>query len=159
MNMASIKTRVLASYLAKVEKWNETEFNWHMRNALMDRGFRALHIREAHETGVADLLVYRQDVGSTFPDRPKGQQVIEAWLELKAVDVISGWEREIRPAQRQFMREHWGMGHNALFVVLCRKEGNVRIHQGDLKGGARVVSCDLGLIDWNDLFYHFKKRR
>lgn len=126
----------------------ETEFNSDMRSALATQGYRALHIREAHITGVADLLVYKW---------LKGVQSICAWLELKVK--TSKGSGAPRPAQVEFMRDHWRLGRNSFFVTLNLidlQEPVIEIVQGDLEilpyGRVQVLSADPNDIVWANVF-------
>lgn len=140
--------------VAQMSNWTETDFNWHMREALRAQGHCAFHIREASETGVADLIVY------DYVDQPRVQaQVIEAWVELKVNNDKAAYQRDERKAsQRQFMREHWNAAHNAIFVMMDRKVGMLAAHQGDLKGRVKMLPMSPYSVDWQAVFSHFKSR-
>ncbi len=147
--------------LVEMINWTETDWNWHMRKALEAQGFRTFHIREASETGVADLVVYQ--VRPAYVHREEGNtalsavdlQVIDAWLELKKANDLS----EIRSSQKEFMREHWRAGHNAMFVMFDRKVGMLAVRQGDLKGRVKMyLPCPYN-VSWADIFAHFKARK
>lgn len=141
------------------DRWSETDYNWHCREALMTQGCRALHIREAHEVGVADLLVYRQEAARVIIDGKtmlsEDLQVISAWLELKIVNDLG----EIRPAQKEFMRDHWRLNKNAMFVMRDTKVHMTAIRQGDLKGRVMMVHEDPYQIQWQEVFQKFKSRK
>jgi hypothetical protein len=132
--------------------WTETDFNWHMRQALQDQGYRAMHIRETDTPGTADLLVYKM-----YPQMTPESTliVIEAWLELK---IDNNVKKDIRPGQREFMRDHWNMGQNALFVMRDRKTELLVIRQGDLKGRIKQVSDNPYEVKWLEVFKAFKTR-
>lgn len=159
--------------LAQMERWTETDWNWHVRQALTTHAYRTFHIREASETGVADLLVYQRaevyvSMGEALP-KPEGLrvvtesctlQIIEAWIELKAENDKAQYQADPRKAsQRQFMREHWSMGHNAIFVMFDRKVGMLAVHQGDLRGRVKMLPASPYSVDWPAVFAHFKARR
>lgn len=138
--------------------WTETDWNWHMREALKIQGFRVFHIREASETGIADLIVYNKiEFPLTVPGQGRELQVISAWLELKANNVKT--VPHIRPAQVQFMRDHWRIGRNALFVMYDRTVRMLAIHQGDLKGRVKMLPQSPYATRWQEVFDHFKTRR
>lgn len=124
---------------------SETEFNSAMREALSSQGYRALHIREAHITGVADLIVYKTI---------KGVQVIRAWLELKVK--TSNKSGEPRPAQIEFMRDHWRLGRNSFFVTLDLQDPQpvIEIRQGDDWQGKPIIflTSDPVQVIWADVF-------
>lgn len=134
--------------VAERDHWSETDFNWHMRMALQEQGYRATHIRETDEPGKADLLVYQYcDDHDTVE--------IEAWLELKIHNEVSG----IRTGQREFMRDHWHMGHNAMFVMRDRKTALLVIRQGDLKGRTMSVDDDPYKVNWQEVIQAFRSRK
>lgn len=142
--------------LEQMCNWTETDFNWHMRQALTAQGFRAFHIREASETGVADLIVYSQDCAGQWGER----QVIDAWIELKAENDKARYQMDPRKAsQRQFMREHWNVGRNAIYVMMDRKVGMLAVHQGDLKGRVKMLPLSPYSVDWPAVFDYFKSKR
>lgn len=146
---------------AQMGRWTETDFNWHMREALRAQGFRTFHIREASETGVADLIVYNRtvDVVTTTGLGLGSVQVIEAWIELKAENDKAAYLRDERKAsQRQFMREHWEMGRNAVYVMMDTKVGMLAAHQGDLKGRVKMLPMSPYSVDWPAVFAHFRAR-
>lgn len=144
--------------LAQMSNWTETDWNWHMRMALQACRYNTFHIREASETGVADLIVYKtQDYNLVDEISLKPRvQVIEAWLELKTQNSKS--ESNIRPGQREFMREHWNDARNALFIMFDRKVGMLAVHQGDLKGRVKMLPAYPYGVDWPAVFAHFKAR-
>lgn len=135
---------------------DETDFNWHMRQALMDQGFRTLHIREANETGVADLVVYESLANVAQPHEYMNYQIIRAWLELKME-----WDPRfgnVRTGQKEFMRDHWRIGKNALFVFRDLPNMVLRVRQGDLKGREIQVTDDPYGVRWQEVFARFKRR-
>lgn len=132
--------------------WTETDLNWHMRQALMEQGFRAIHVREANEPGVFDLLVYEQSAEGVGP-----LQIVRAWLELKM-------DRPAKPAkievsQKEFGRDHWRIGQNAMFCTYEVRADSMFLQQGDLKGRILEVSGDPRAVDWRAVFAKFKSRR
>lgn len=138
--------------------WTETDLNWHMRYALQAHSFRTFHIREASETGVADLIVYGP--GGTIAGGEYKDQVIQAWVELKRDNDKAAYLRDERKAsQRQFMRDHWNVGRNAIYVMMDRKVGMLAAHQGDLKGRVKMLPLSPYSVDWPAVFAHFKARR
>lgn len=143
--------------LAQMSNWTETDWNWHMRQALAAYAYNTFHIREASETGVADLIVYKtREMQELFrPVLPV--QVVEAWLELKTENSKS--ESNVRPGQREFMRAHWNSARNALFVMFDRKVGMLAVHQGDLKGRVKMLPAYPYGVDWPAVFAHFKARK
>ena len=146
---------------AQMLNWTETDFNWHMREALRAQDYRTFHIREASETGVADLIVYNMTPWLT---RPTGEQVdlqtVEAWIELKSENNKAKYQMDPRKAsQRQFMREHWQLAHNAIYVMMDRKVGMLAAHQGDLRGVVKMLPMSPYSVDWSAVFAHFKARR
>lgn len=144
---------------AQMSNWTETDWNWHMRMALQACGYNTFHIREASETGVADLVVYKTrdyDLLDEVSLKPR-VQVLEAWLELKTQNSKS--ESNIRPGQREFMREHWNDAHNALFIMFDRRMGALAVHQGDLKGRVKMLPAYPYGVDWPAVFAHFKARK
>lgn len=149
---------------AQMLNWTETDFNWHMREALRAQNRRSFHIREASETGVADLIVYKTEIKLVLNsmDTPVGRepvQVIEAWVELKKDNDKTAYLRDERKAaQRQFMREHWEMGRNAIYIMFDRKVGMLAAHQGDLKGRVKMLPASPYSVDWPAVFAHFKAR-
>lgn len=147
--------------LEQMLRWTETDLNWHMREALRVQDYRAFHIREASETGVADLIVYRaQRVTGIQPAEFTDLQVIDAWIELKKDNDKATYLRDERKAsQRQFMREHWDVGRNAIYVMMDRKVGMLAAHQGDLKGRVKMLPLSPYSVDWPAVFAHFKARR
>jgi hypothetical protein len=157
-------------------RWTETDLNWHMREALRAQGYRTFHIREASDTGIADLIVYRQFAevdGRVYrPEEPKpfggtwGEgianplQVIDAWVELKIDNDKEAYLRDDRKAaQRGFMREHWQAARNAIYVMFDRKVGMLAAHQGDLRGRVKMLPASPYSVDWSAVFAHFKTRR
>ncbi len=141
--------------------WTETDFNWHMREALRAQHFRTFHIREASETGVADLVVYSKH---PWLGTPTGEQVdlqvIDAWVELKVENNKAKYCMDPRKAsQRQFMKEHWQQGQNAIYVMMDRKVGMLAAHQGDLRGVVKMLPMSPYSVDWQAVFAHFKARR
>lgn len=155
-NFAQAEQRVAAYTLEQMERWTETDWNWHMREALRIQGFRTFHIREASETGVADLIVYKR----MFPGDSTCTQKIHAWLELKKDNDKVAYSRDVRKAaQRQFMREHWREARNALYVMFDRKVGMLAVHQGDLNGRVKMLPVYPYAINWQEVFDHFKARR
>lgn len=151
---------------AQMSNWTETDFNWHMREALRAQNRRSFHIREASETGVADLIVYK--TGIMLTDRPEYDeqdgkmllQTVEAWLELKAENNKAKYCMDPRKAsQRQFMKEHWELGKNAIYVMMDRKVGLLAAHQGDLRGVVKMLPMSPYSVDWPAVFAHFKARR
>lgn len=154
---------------AQMLNWTETDWNWHMRMALQAYQYNTFHIREASETGVADLIVYSTvdvvlPLGTAVP-RAEGRrvikescsvQVIEAWIELKTNNSKS--ESNIRPGQREFMREHWNDARNALFMMFDRKACMLAAHQGDLTGVVKMLPMSPYSVDWPAVFSHFKSR-
>lgn len=151
---------------AQMLNWTETDFNWHMREALRAQDLRALHIREASETGVADLMVYRCNVPRTMLHQEgprKGTQescqIVEAWIELKSENNKAKYMMDQRKAaQRQFMREHWALGQNAIYVMMDRKACMLAAHQGDLTGVVKMLPMSPYSVDWPAVFSHFKSR-
>lgn len=141
---------------AQMLNWTETDFNWHMREALRAQGRRVFHIREASETGVADLVVYHQTLQEGFGS----PQVIDAWVELKAENNKAKYCMDPRKAsQRQFMKDHWELGRNAIYVMMDRKVGMLAAHQGDLRGVVKMLPMSPYSVDWQAVFAHFKARR
>jgi hypothetical protein len=139
---------------------SETDWNWHIRRALSYQTFSALHIREASETGVADLIVYHTVEFTSGPQSVNGpMQKIDAWLELKVVQLGEKWDGSIRAGQKQFMRDHWRIGRNALFVMFDRKVDMLSIRQGDLKGRVKMYKPNPYTLDWQEVFNHFKTRK
>lgn len=141
--------------------WTETDLNWHMRYALQAQGLRTFHIREASETGVADLIVYGpSNTLAMFAEDDARGQVIHAWIELKRDNDKAAYIRDERKAsQRQFMREHWNVGRNAIYVMMDHKVGMLAAHQGDLKGRVKMLPLSPYSVDWSAVFAHFKARR
>lgn len=153
--------------------WTETDLNWHMRRALQAHGFRTFHIREASETGVADLIVYSPMRVDLPPGhaivKPEGERVIthscvlqsiDCWIELKRDNDKTAYIRDERKAsQRQFMRDHWNVGRNAIYVMMDHKVGMLAAHQGDLKGRVKMLPMSPYSVDWPAVFAHFKARR
>lgn len=78
---------------------NETKFNAELRAVLRVQGLQALHIREADQPGVSDLVVWR------------GRALV-AWLELKIDD------HEVEPQQEQFQKDRLKEGAEAYIVRL-----------------------------------------
>jgi hypothetical protein len=136
-------------------RWTETDLNWHMREALRAQSYRALHIREASETGVFDLLVYAP--GGMIAGGEYKDQVIHAWIELKVEN--SKADSNVRSSQREFGRDHWQAGRNAIFVMIDRKVGMLAAHQGDLKGRVKMLPLSPYSVDWQAVIAHFKARR
>ena len=136
--------------------WDETEWNRQMREALMMQGYRALHIKEAHETGVADLMVYSLVYPQTWTE--DNIQTINAWLELK---ILTGGTLDsiVRPAQREFMRDHWSMCRNALFVTYELKRDMLSVRQGNLRGKVIMLKPDPYWVQWKEVFKQFRDRR
>ena len=135
--------------------FSETDWNYHVRYALQRQRFRAFHIREASENGVADIVVYH----NKGPHIADGDQVIDAWLELKVVRLGETWESKVRPAQREFMRDHWRLARNALLVIVDRKVDMISVRQGDLKGRVKMYKPNPYAINWQEVFDHFKARK
>lgn len=151
---------------AQMLNWTETDFNWHMREALRAQEFRSFHIREASETGVADLIVYHTTPRAMLHQEGprKGgvvySEVIDCWMELKSENNKAKYQMDPRKAsQRQFMREHWELGQNAIYVMMDRKVGMLAAHQGDLKGVVKMLPMSPYSVDWQAVFAHFKARR
>jgi hypothetical protein len=156
--MVTHEKRSLGYTSDQMHNWTETDWNWHFRMALQDQGFRAFHVREASETGVADLIVYRKLAWVTDPlGKQDDYQVVECWMELKTENSKSA--SNIRPGQVQFMREHWRCGRNALFVMYDRTVRMLAVHQGDLKGRVKMCYQSPYATQWQEVFNHFKKRR
>lgn len=138
--------------------WTETDLNWHMRQALMEQGFRAIHIREANEPGVFDLAVYeRLEVMRAPFTNPEWIQELTAWLELKM-------DRPSKPAkievsQKEFGRDHWPICRNAMFCTYVVRADALLLQQGDLKGRIMEVSGDPYAVDWRRVFAKFKSRK
>lgn len=155
----TFEQRVTAYTVEQMLHWTETDFNWHMRRALQSQGFRTFHIREASETGIADLIVYsEQGVGVDTPVARR--QVVDAWIELKKDNNKAAYIMDPkRAAQRQFMREHWRIGHNAMFVMMDRKVGMLAVHQGDLCGRVKMYPLCPYNVKWAEVFAHFKARK
>ncbi len=151
---------------AQMLNGTETDVNWHMREALRAQDLRSLHIREASETGVADFMVYRSNVPRAMlhqEGRRKGQQeycqIVEAWVELKAENNKAKYQMDQRKAaQRQFMREHWALNQNAIYVMMDRKVCMLAAHQGDLTGVVKMLPMSPYSVDWPAVFAHFKAR-
>lgn len=98
----------------------ETEFNLRMRQVIRAHGFRCLHIREADEPGVLDLIVYLQNV-------------IFAWIELKRDN------EEVRTSQIQFMKSHSSLGMPPVYLMRLRTEsGQVDVYRPNMAGGRRM---------------------
>lgn len=141
------------------DQWAETtDMNRHLRQALKMQGLRVLHISETGtETGTADLLVYDMQrrltgvVDREFTDL----QVIRGWLELKIENDVNS----IRPAQREFMRDHWREGRNAIFVMRDRRMDMFALRQGDLKGRVTMVPSDPYDVNWSAIFERFRARK
>lgn len=149
--------------LAQMSNWTETDWNWHMRQAIHACGYDVFHIREASETGVADLIAYRVETARVSIDGDKvideQVQVISAWLELKVENDKVAYMKDARRAgQRQFMRYHWETGHNAMYIMFDRKMGMLAVHQGDLRGRVKMLPASPYSVDWLAVFAHFKAR-
>lgn len=136
---------------------SETDWNWQIRQALARQSKRSFHIREASEVGVADLIVYHNYM--TASGTIERFQVVDAWLELKVQRPGENWDSLLRPGQREFMRDHWRMGRNAMFVTYDRKVDMFAIRQGDLKGRVKMCGPDPYAINWQEVFDHFKARK
>lgn len=136
----------------------ETDWNWHIRNALQKQGYRAFHIREASENGVADLIVYRQ-----LRNLPRlmqcDLQVVEAWLELKVQRPTDRWDDLVKPAQRELMRDHWRLARNAMFVTFDQTVYMLAVRQGDCKGRVKMYKPNPYTLNWQEVFAHFKARK
>ena len=138
--------------------WTETDLNWHMRETLRAQGYRAFHIREASDVGVADLIVYGP--GGAIAGGKYLDQVIDAWVELKIDNDKEAYLRDDRKiTQRGFMREHWQVARNAIYVMFDRKVGMLAAHQGDLKGRVKMLPASPYSVDWRAVFAHFKTRK
>ena len=155
---AQLEVRMHAYTMEQMLNWTETDWNWHMRKALEQQGFRTFHIREASETGIADLIVYRMGgfpVGGRHID-----QVIEAWIELKKDNDKTSYEKDPRKAaQRQFMREHWQESRNAIYMMFDRKVGMLAVYQGELRGRVKMLPAYPYANNWQEVFAHFKSRK
>lgn len=134
------------------DNWTETDFNWHMREALREQSYHAFHIRETDEPGKADLIVYK---GYPQLDGAGPLVCLEAWLELKIQNDI----KHIRPGQKEFMRHHWELGRNAMFVMRDRKTGLLVIRQGDLKGRIMQTDDNPYVVKWAEVIQAFKSRQ
>lgn len=119
-----------------------------------------MHIREAHEPGVFDLLVYRKEAARVRIDGEivlqEDLQIIRAWVELKV-------DKPTKPAvievsQKEFGRIHWTIGHNALFCTFDVPNDKLVFQQGDLKGRSIILPGDPYAIDWPWVFEKFKSR-
>lgn len=140
---------------AQMLNWTETDFNWHVREALRAQNFRTFHIRETSETGVADLIVYHQTLQAGFGS----PQTIDCWMELKSENNKAKYCMDMRKAsQRQFMKDHWELGKNAIYVMMDRKVGMLAAHQGDLRGVVKMLPMSPYSVDWPAVFAHFKAR-
>lgn len=133
----------------KTRSITETEFNSAMREALRSQGYRVLHIREADITGVADLIVYKMI---------SGYQRIYAWLEIKVRD-DKNYSGIPRPAQFEFMRDHWRLGRNSFFVTLDLRDplAMITISQGDdWDGESKIGFTEFSpaKIAWVKVFQH-----
>lgn len=153
--MAEVELRVAAYTSDQMHNWTETDWNWHFRMAMQDQGFRSFHIREASETGVADLIIYSK--GGEIAGGQYLDQVIRCWMELKTEN--SKAPSNIRAGQVQFMRDHWRVGRNALFVMYDRKVRMLAVHQGDLKGRVKMLPQSPYATRWQEVFDHFKARK
>lgn len=151
-------TGMRAHTLEQMGHWTETDWNWHMREALRAQGFRTFHIREASETGVADLLVY--GAGGNIVAGKYEDQVVRAWLELKKDNDKEAYAKDPRKAsQREFMREHWREARNAMYVMFDRKVGMLAVYQGDLKGRVSMLPAYPYANNWQEVFNHFRIRK
>lgn len=159
--MAQVGLHASACTTEQMHNWTETDWNWHFREALQTQGFRCFHIREASETGIADLIVYRKiQVTGIKTAEFTDLQVIEAWIELKVENDKVRYERDPRKAsQRQFMRDHWRSNRNAIYVMYDRTVQMLAVHQGDLKGRVKMIPQSPYATPWQGVFDHFKSRR
>ncbi len=122
---------------------SETEFNKTLRGVLSMHGLVAIHIKEAHFPGVADLLVF------------KGRQ-IKAWLELKIDD------EEVRPSQREFLRLRDKEAGNAYTLRYMSRTGNILVFRADAESPMATVKLDApweyNLDKWNEVRMNYKSK-
>lgn len=148
---------------ARRVSFTETDWNWHWRTALHIQGYRAFHIREASEVGVSDLIVYRNQ--GPMGSKPCAEscetcvQVIESWLELKVQRRGEKLVDLVNPGQKEFLRNHWRIGRNALVAAYVQHTDMIEVRQGDLKGRVKTYVADPYLIEWQEVFAHFKARK
>lgn len=134
----------------EIRFWSETVLNYHCREAMMRQGLRALHVKEANEAGVSDLIVSQYVNGNLLTGQPFKAQEILAWLELKI-----GWNgQSVRVPQRDFMRQQWREGRNSWFAALNKIGEPVTIdfYRGDTGSGlgepVLQVRADPYRVDW-----------
>ena len=118
----------------------ETEFNRQMREVLRAQGMRCLHIREADQPGVLDLIVWTVIPLPRTPPR---------WLELKIGD------EEVRPSQVDFM---WGTADPARCIILRLrgdKKVDLEVPVPDSKGNfmSHGYIEDFRKFDWANFLF------
>lgn len=113
---------------------NETEFNAALRGTLRVQGLKALHIREADETGVSDLVIWQ------------GRTLV-AWAELK-VD-----NHELEGAQHQFLLDREKESGNAYLIRFSNTSGLTRVSRPVAEGVLHVATVDnFRLTEWTAFF-------
>jgi hypothetical protein len=122
----------------------ETDFNRWLRGVLAAQGLEAIHIKEAHFPGVADLLIF------------KGQQIV-AWAELKVND------EEVRPSQREFLRARDAEAGNAYVLRYMPATGNVMVFRAAAEAPMATVKLmsawEQNFNRWNEIRMEHNKSR
>lgn len=130
---------------------SETAFNADLREVMRAGGLTVLHIREADEVGVWDLLI----AWEVWDGSHKLMSHQHMWMELKVLD------EPLRPSQVTFARNH---GTECKVVVRLQAGSSFKIMHDDDK---REIAwgADFRLFPWaafcgrqTDLFYNGKVR-
>jgi hypothetical protein len=87
---------------------SETEFNAELRKVLRAHGIRAIHIREADQPGVLDLLCY------------DGDRIL-GWLELKIKNTA------VRTSQREFIKDRHKDVEDCCIIRLHSDDGQIEV--------------------------------
>lgn len=116
---------------ALAEQLSETEFNARLRSLMRAQGLKAIHVREADEPGVLDLVVYQSEA-------------LYGWLELK-VD-----NEAVRTSQKEFLRDH----RNSYVLRYMSRSGNILVYRRNAETPMATVKIGIdwktSLMKWNE---------
>lgn len=112
----------------------ETEFNAAFRAVLRTQGLGGLHIREADQPGVSDLVVWQG-------------RSLQAWAELKVDD------RAVEPQQMQFLQERETESGSAYVIRFNNNTGLTYVARPLSTGLVMVdVFPNFRLVKWKEFF-------
>lgn len=109
----------------------EDQHNRELRRVLRAQKFRVLHVREADEVGVLDLIVWRN------------RQLL-GWVELKVDD------GQLRTAQREFIRGELRDG-GKVYVIQFDGESS-GCYVTDMRSSHVAIVMDYKNFDWAYIF-------